>query len=84
MMDSYVYVWQVNGELITRLETGGALNTSLNFSRDGKRLISAGGPRLYTWNLDLDGLISQGCDWIQDYLRHHPQDRETLSICSPL
>jgi WD40 repeat protein len=81
-MDSYVYIWQANGELITRLETGGALNTLLSFSADGKRLVSTGGPRLYTWDLDIDRLISQGCDWLQDYLRHHPQERASLPICS--
>ncbi|NJQ97285.1 MAG: hypothetical protein HC784_05565 [Hydrococcus sp. CSU_1_8] len=31
----------------------------------------------------LERLLKQGCQWLDDYLASHPQEREKLTVCSP-
>ncbi|MEO1387917.1 MAG: AAA-like domain-containing protein [Cyanobacteria bacterium J06634_6] len=47
--------------------------SSIKFSSDGKTLASVGSydNTIKLWNLDLDSLIAQGCDLLEDYLRHN-------------
>ncbi|NJM73155.1 MAG: hypothetical protein HC862_25170 [Scytonema sp. RU_4_4] len=39
-------------------------NLSVSFSPDGKSVI--------LWSLDLDDLLTRGCDWLKPYLASHP------------
>lgn len=80
-IDSKIYIWEANGEFIAQLDVGGSLNNLLSFSADGQRLFSTGGTQLRSWNLNLDNLIREGCDWLQDYLHTHASDRQRLPQC---
>jgi WD40 repeat protein len=41
----------------------------IRFSEDGKTLISVSSDGMVKfWNFDLDDLLTQGCDWLRDYL----------------
>jgi WD40 repeat protein len=55
--------------------------TSVNFSPDGTKLFSLSDDgTIKIWELDLDAIIQQGCDWIRGYIDNNPdvntEDRE--------
>ncbi len=57
-------------------------NLSVNFSSDGKTLaIAYIDGNLSFFPLTLDGLLSQGCGWLKDYLKFHPRVSEDLKSC---
>lgn len=80
-IDSTIHIWQADGTPITRIPMGGAFNSFLNFTPDGNRLISSSGSMLYSWNLNLDDLLTQGCNWLGDYFQNHPQQLLQLPSC---
>ncbi|MBD2454795.1 AAA-like domain-containing protein [Nostoc sp. FACHB-87] len=80
-IDSTIHIWQADGTPITRIPMGGAFNSFLNFTPDGNRLISSSGSMLYSWNLNLDALLTQGCNWLGDYFQNHPQELQQLPSC---
>jgi len=58
---------------------------SVSFSPDGQQIATAaadGTARL--WQVyDLDGLMGLGCDWLRDYLTHHPEASDAdRAICN--
>lgn len=74
--DQTIKVWDRQGTLLATLlgPTSGINGLSLN----GNTLASGSTDgQVILWNLDLltlDGLLSQGCAWVQDYLQTTPSD----------
>ena len=63
--------WSVDGIDIKTFKTDSSSVSSINFSPNGKMLVWSNGGEVIMWNLDLDYLLSQGCDWVSDYLQNN-------------
>ena len=63
----------------------------MSYAPDGNTLASAGGnlhlpnggdTRIILWNLDLEDLLTQACDWLTPYLTHNPTvSNEDRALC---
>ena len=69
--------WSVDGIDIKTFKTDSSTVSSINFSPDGKMLVWSNGGEVIMWNLDLDYLLSQGCDWVRDYLQNNSNVSES-------
>lgn len=86
-----IFIWKLDGTFITELNGHSKYITSLNFSSDGKTLVSGSDDasiilwNLDEWNLDnlsLDHFMLLGCSWIQDYLKTNPNvDKGDRHLC---
>jgi WD40 repeat protein len=81
--DGTIKLWQADGTPIATLKGGDTSISSLTFSDDGKVLATASRDgTVILWDLDLDRVLAQGCRWLQDYLRNHPETLKTLTECA--
>jgi WD40 repeat protein len=84
--DRTINLWNTNdGTLLQSLKSHRGWVTSISFSPDGKTIASAsrdGTVKLWKLGLNLDYLMKMGCDWLQDYLAIHPQEKELQQICT--
>jgi WD40 repeat protein len=76
----------IKGQQLTQLLTYQGRIRSMNFSQDGRQIITADEDgtiqvRHLSEIQDLDGLLKQGCDWLKDYLASHP---DALQVCSDI
>jgi WD40 repeat protein len=73
-----VYLWNFQGQQIADFKGHRGIIRSLDFSWDGKKLVSAGDdgvPRV--WEIkNLDQLLSQGCRHLNEYLSNHFQEEK--------
>ncbi|MFH7244247.1 MAG: AAA-like domain-containing protein [Spirulina sp.] len=74
--DKSIRLWTLTGDPIAILDKHNAAVYRLSFSPDGRWLFSASADeRLIRWDLEavmtVDPL-AYACDWVQDYLTHHP------------
>ncbi|NEQ11911.1 MAG: WD40 repeat domain-containing protein, partial [Moorea sp. SIO4E2] len=81
--DGTVKLWNPNGLLIGTLSEGSEPVESVNFSPDGKTLVSINSAnRVSIWNLDysqfndVNSLLKRGCDQIGNYLNNNPNLNE--------
>ena len=72
--DRHIKLWNSKtGELIKNLRGHTSQINSLAFSRDDQFIISAEEQQgLFWWNLDLDNLLTRGCDRLANYLSTNP------------
>ncbi|NES87518.1 MAG: WD40 repeat domain-containing protein, partial [Moorea sp. SIO2B7] len=70
--DGRIKFWSVDGIEIKTFKTNSSAVPSISFSPDGKMLVWTNQIEVIMWNLDLDYLLSKGCDWVRDYLQHNP------------
>lgn len=70
--DNTVKLWSVDGTLLKTLQGYSGAVLGAEFSPDGKQIVSASGGQLVVWDLDLQTLLEQGCDWVRDYLQTNP------------
>ncbi|MBD2255204.1 hypothetical protein [Nostoc parmelioides] len=70
--DSTVKLWSREGKLIKTLNGHEAPVLSVSFSPDGQTLASASDDNtIILWNLHLDDLLTRGCGWVNNYLKHN-------------
>ncbi len=77
--DRNIKLWNTaTGELIKILRGHTSQINSLAFSSDDRSIISGEEQQgLFWWNLDLDNLLTQGCDRLSDYLSTNPNVKPT-------
>lgn len=80
-------LWNViDGTAITTLQGLSNAVLSLAFSPEGKMLAAGNYDKTVTfWDFDEDHLLSQGCAWLQGYLKNNPHVNETdRALCDDL
>ena len=77
--DRNIKLWNTKtGELIKTLRGHTSQINSLAFSSDDRSIISGEEQQgLFWWNLNLDNLLTQGCDRLSDYLSTNPNVKPT-------
>lgn len=85
--DSTIRLWKIEtGQEIQTIQGQGYAVWNIHFSADGKQLVtvSADG-QVEIWDaktLELQQLIQQGCQWVQNYLKHNVRlEKADRSMC---
>ncbi len=88
--DGTVRLWDREGKLHTKMKGHQESIESLQFSPDNQTIltISRDG-KVKMWPVEaeytrLTSLLTQGCQWLEDYLVTRPQEQEKLSSCSKI
>ncbi|MDZ8237242.1 MAG: caspase family protein [Nostoc sp. ChiQUE01a] len=86
--DGTIKFWNREGTLLKTLYGHKAGIKKLDFNSDGTMLASASMDKsVILWdlrlNLELDGLLDYGCNWVQDYLNNNPQGQQERELCIP-
>jgi WD40 repeat protein/tetratricopeptide (TPR) repeat protein len=81
--DNTIKLWNAIGTEVKTLRGHGSAVYSVVFSPDGNTLASASGDNtIILWNLNLDDLLTQGCNWLHDYLKTNPNvSEEDRKLC---
>jgi WD40 repeat protein len=78
--DKTVKVWNLEGELLSTFPYTGS-SDNIKFTSDGKNIITLDNG-LKLWSLDLNDVMTRGCDWVRDYLTNNPNvSEEDRKIC---
>ncbi|MBO1072466.1 MAG: ribosome assembly protein 4 [Dolichospermum sp. DEX189] len=79
--DKTIKIWDVTtGKVLNTLKGHEGEVNSVGFSPDGKQLAS-GSETIILWDLDLDNLVTSGCDLLNNYLIGNPQVLAELKDC---
>ncbi|NEQ35379.1 MAG: PDZ domain-containing protein [Okeania sp. SIO3I5] len=74
-------IWTLDGQQIAKYTIPEERQDQIVFSPDGK-YIATGRSKVFIWqNKHLNELLATGCDWLQEYLTTHPQEKEKLKVC---
>jgi WD40 repeat protein len=82
-MDGTIKLWDRQGQLFhTFKDHTGSVN-SVVFSPDAKTIASSSNDKIIKlWSLDLDDVVTRGCNWARDYLTNNPNvSEEDRKIC---
>jgi WD40 repeat protein/energy-coupling factor transporter ATP-binding protein EcfA2 len=87
--DYTIRLWDLaNGQEIKTLRRPGYSLNNVSFSPDGKKVVSVSDDALVElWNAetqDSPQLISQGCNWLHDYLKNDPRADKHTAVCSEI
>ena len=78
-----IKLWIIEGELISTLKGHSGDIKEVMFSHDSQNIVSASRDNtVKLWSLTTDDLISQGCQWIKDYLSNSPiVNQDDRNLC---
>ncbi|BDA76571.1 WD-repeat containing protein (plasmid) [Calothrix sp. PCC 7716] len=87
--DDKIYrVWDISGKQLAQYKYSSTFISPVSFSPGGKYILAhvqGNSPEqneVLIWRIDeLDELLTQGCNWLKDYLNTQPQVRERLKVC---
>jgi Tol biopolymer transport system component len=81
--DKTIKIWDVTtGKVLNTLKGHESLVLSVGFSPDGKQLASGSFDNtIILWDLDLDNLVTSGCNLLNNYLIGNPQVLAELKDC---
>lgn len=82
-MDGTVRLWDLKGRQVAEFNIKKGSVWSLSFSPDGSSIIAGGdNGSLQLWEVkQLNELLSQGCQWLQDYRKSHVEKTKNLQVC---
>ncbi|MBD2177563.1 hypothetical protein H6F42_11625 [Pseudanabaena sp. FACHB-1998] len=70
--DNTIKFWSLDGKELQTIKCPESTPISLCFHPDGRFFASGHGDnRVGLWNLNLSELVSQGCEWLHDYLQYN-------------
>jgi WD40 repeat protein len=74
--DGTARLWNLRGDLLAEHRSGNGL-WDANFSPEGQQLVAVGlGTQGWAWQVSpLDQLLRNGCEWMQEYLTTHEDER---------
>ncbi|NJK49649.1 hypothetical protein HC931_17195 [Candidatus Gracilibacteria bacterium] len=97
--DGTARLWDLEGNLRTEFkgQEDSIYGIDFSFLRSPALFVKKAAPQVVTvsrdgtiriWQVEeelvrLERLLKQGCQWLDDYLASHPQEREKLTVCSP-
>ena len=79
--DKTIKLWKRDGTPMTTLTGHSDAVTNVTFSPDGILASASSDGKVILWSLNLDNLLTQGCQWLQDYFVTHPENFNTLRVC---
>ena len=81
--DNTIKLWNTKGNLLYTLRGHSSWVNSIEFSPNGKNIASSSyDDTVKLWSLDLDEVMSRGCNWVRDYLENNPNvSEEDRKIC---
>ena len=81
--DKMIKIWDVTtGKVLNTLKGHESSVRSVGFSPDGKQLASGSADNtIILWDLDLDNLVTSGCNLLNNYLIGNPQVLAELKDC---
>jgi hypothetical protein len=78
--DQTIRFWSLDGDEIISLSSPNKIIGDIDFSPDGKLLTIASSngedANVLLMSQNLDNLLVQGCNWLQQYLKSHPEERD--------
>ncbi|MGB6296184.1 MAG: AAA-like domain-containing protein [Rivularia sp. (in: cyanobacteria)] len=86
--DTKFQIWDLSGKQLAEYNYSSTFITEAKFSPDGKHILALiqgnqpQGNEVLIWRIEeLDGLLTKGCNKLEDYLDSNPQVREKLKVC---
>lgn len=88
--DGQIIIWNNKGKFLNSLKGHANSIDKIVFSPNSKIIASVENSSFSNdssdivklWSLDLDGVMSRGCDWVRDYLENNPNvSEEDRKIC---
>jgi tetratricopeptide (TPR) repeat protein len=75
-----VQLWNFQGQQVAEFPSG--YHTDIRFSPDGKLLAIQSDGKVVLWQIrDLDKILTEGCNYLKDYLVIHPKTLQELHVC---